>query len=299
VGFNEAVSARTAEGADPDQELPRMTLGEHLDELRRRVLKGAAALAVGIVVGLVFHQELFAFIRKPYDEALTAMRATGQIQGIGPMDGFLSSMKLCFLGGLVGTSPFWLAQLWGFVAAGLYPRERKAVRLFFPVSVGLFALGCVFAYLIVLPIGLRFLLSWNANMGISGNWGVDGYLSLCLMLAFGLGLAFELPLLMLFVQATGIIERRTLTRSWRLAVLSAFVIAMIITPDTSPVSMTLVAVPLVALYFLGVHGGRFVGEEREPFRVWHAWPLVLAAGALTALFWFRADLTAWAGSLWT
>ena len=71
---------------------------------------------------------------------------------------------------------------------------------------------------------------------------------------------------------------------------------MVITPDTSPVSMTLVALPLVALYFLGVWGGRFVGEERVPFRVWHAWPLFLVGGALTALFWFRADLTAWAAT---
>ena len=276
-----------------------MTLGEHLDELRRRVLRGAFALAAGIVVALVFHKELFAFIRRPYDEALASMHAVGQMQSIGPMDGFLSSMKLVFLGGLVGTAPFWLAQLWGFIAAGLYPTERRAVRVFFPMSVALFGLGCVFAYLIVLPIGLRFLMSWNAHMGVGANWSVGDYLSLCLALAFGLGLAFELPLLMLFVQATGIIERATLAKSWRLAVLSAFVIAMIITPDTSPVSMTLVATPLVALYFLGVYGGRFVGEERVPFRPWHAWPILLAAGALTALFWFRNDLTAWAGRLWS
>jgi sec-independent protein translocase protein TatC len=200
-------------------------------------------------------------------------------------------MKLSLLLGLVGTAPYWLSQMWGFVSAGLYPNERRVVRVFFPVSIVLFALGCAFAYLLVLPVGMRFLIAWNSNLDLQANFAIGLYLSMCLMLVAGMGIAFELPLLMLFLQATGIVERATFARSWRLAVLGAFVISMIVTPDPTPVSQCLMAVPLVGLYVLGVWGGRFVGEGRRRFTVWQSWPLVLAAAAMTAMLWFRHDLS--------
>jgi sec-independent protein translocase protein TatC len=276
-----------------------MTLGEHLEELRRRVVRAALALALGVVAAFVFHAEIFRFVRRPYDEAIAAAEGGGRLQGLGPLDGFMASMTLAFLAALVATSPYVLSQLWGFVSAGLYPKERRVVRVFFPVSVSLFALGCAFAYLIVLPIGMRFLMGWNAGVDVANSFGVRQYLGLCLSLIFGLGLAFELPLVILFLEATGIVRRETFARQWRMAVMVAFVLAMVLTPDTSPVSMTLVALPLVALYFLGVWGGRFVGEGRREFRWVHAWPLALVAAALGALFWFRADVTAWASRLFS
>lgn len=290
---------------DVDSDLPRMTLGEHLDELRRRVVRASLALAAGIVVAFVFHAELFQFVKEPYDRAIVdtapsgSVQAPGGMQGLGPTDGFMSSMKLAFIAALVLTSPYVLLQLWGFVAAGLYPHERRGVRVFFPISLGLFGLGCFFGYLIVLPVGMRFLIRWNLHLGLTSQFGVSQYLSLVLALLFGLGLAFELPLLMLFLQSTGIVERATFARQWRIAVLTAFILAMILTPDTSPVSMTIVAIPLVALYFLGVWGGRFVGDDKVPFRPWHVWPLLLLLGGMGALFWFRDPIYHWASTLFT
>jgi sec-independent protein translocase protein TatC len=288
-----------ARKSDPEESLPRMTLGEHLDELRRRVVRAALALALGIVAAFFFHKEIFLFVKRPYDDALAATKATASMQGLGPLDGFMASMKLCFLASAVATGPYVLAQLWGFVAAGLYPKEKRGVRVFFPISLVLFAVGCVFAYVIVLPIGMRFLIGWNKNLDLSVSFGVGPYLSLCISLVFGLGVAFELPLLMLFVQAVGIFGRGTFLRHWRVAVLTAFVLAMVLTPDTSPVSMTLVALPLVALYFLGAYGGKFVGAGRIPFRFWHAWPVLLVAALMGALFWFRGEIAAWAGRLFS
>ncbi len=286
---------------DEDTSLPRMTLGEHLDELRRRLVRASLVLGIGVLVAFFYNADLFRFIKAPYDRALeeTNSTALGGMQGLAPTDGFMSSMKLAFIAALVVTSPWILAQLWGFVAAGLYPRERRGVRIFFPISVGLFALGCAFAYLIVLPVGMRFLIRWNAHLGLASTFGVGQYLSLCLALLFGLGLAFELPLLMLFLQATGIVERGTFSKHWRIAVLTAFVLAMILTPDTSPVSMTVVAIPLVALFFIGVWGGRFVGDDKIPFRIWHVWPMLLLAAAMGALFWYRAQIYHWASTLFS
>jgi sec-independent protein translocase protein TatC len=262
-------------------------------------VRAVVVLALGIVVAFVFHAQIFRFVRRPYDDAIAASETAGRLQGLGPLDGFMASMTLAFLAALVATSPYVLSQLWGFVSAGLYPRERRVVRVFFPVSVSLFALGCAFAYLIVLPIGMRFLMGWNEGVEVGNSFGVRQYLGLCLSLVFGLGLAFELPLAILFLEATGIVRRETFARHWRMAVFVSFVLAMVLTPDTSPVSMTLVALPLVALYFLGVWGGRFVGEDRQRFRLRHAWPLLLIGAGLGALFWFRSEITAWAARVFS
>jgi sec-independent protein translocase protein TatC len=146
---------------------------------------------------------------------------------------------------------------------------------------------------------MRFLMGWNTGVDVGNSFGVRQYLGLCLSLVFALGLAFELPLAILFLEATGIVRRETFARQWRMAVFVAFVLAMLLTPDTSPVSMTLVAVPIIALYFLGVWGGRFVGEDKQRFRLIHAWPLVLLALGIGALFWFRAEITAWAAGIFS
>ena len=222
-----------------------------------------------------------------------------RLQSLGPLDAFITIMKLCFLTGLVATSPYVLSQMWGFVSAGLYDREKRSVRTFFPVSVVLFAFGCAMAFLMILPVGLRFLIGFSHGLDVTTNFSVGDYLSLLLSLVFGMGIAFQMPLLILFLEATGIVEREAFARNWRGAILGAFVLAMIVTPDPTPVSQVLMAVPLVGLYFLGVWGGRFVGEHREAFRWWKAWPLALAIVLMLSLFVFRRDLASLAGRLFS
>ena len=284
---------------DPEDALPRMTLAEHLDELRRRLVRSVLALLLGMIVAFLFYKRIFAFALAPYREAVGNLHAEGDhLVGLGPAETFLQIMKLCFIAGLVGTAPYVLTQMWGFIAAGLYPHERRAVRVFFPVSLALFFLGCLCAYLVLLPIGLQFLIAFSKGLDVGSNFAVGQYLSLCIGLVFWMGVAFQLPLVMLFLQATGIVERSSFTKSWRIAVLAAFVLAMIFTADPSPVSQVLMATPLVGLYFLGVWGGRFVGEGRVRFTVWKAWPLAIAVLAMVAIFWFRRDLTRWTADLW-
>ena len=288
-----------SDSPDPEDGLPRMTLSEHLDELRRRLIRSVLALVLGMLVAFLFYKRIFAFALAPYREAVGNLGAEGaHLVGLGPGETFLQIMKLCFIAGLVGTAPYVLTQMWGFVAAGLYPHERRAVRVFFPVSLVLFFLGCLCAYLVLLPIGLQFLIAFSKGLDVGSNFAVGQYLSLCIGLVFWMGVAFQLPLVMLFLQATGIVERSAFTKSWRLAVLGAFVLAMVFTADPSPVSQVLMATPLVGLYFLGVWGGRFVGEDRVPFTVWKAWPLALAVLVMVGIFWFRRDLTQWTANLW-
>jgi sec-independent protein translocase protein TatC len=270
-----------------------MTLGEHLDELRRRVGRSVLAIVLGTIVAFVFNDQIFEAAIGPYKAA----GGTGKLTAISPLDGFVQPFKLAFIVGLVLAAPFSLWQMWGFIAAGLYPHERRAVRLFFPISLGLFAAGLATAFLIVLPVGLRFLIGFGESHGVSSNFAIAEYLSLCLSLIFGLGIAYQLPLVLLFLQAVGIVTRDTLKKGWRIAVLVAFVLGMVLTPDPSPVSQILMAGPLVGLFFLGVWGGRFVGEGRERFTPGKSWPLVLALVVLVALFVFRDRLRDLAGGL--
>ncbi|MBL9087697.1 MAG: twin-arginine translocase subunit TatC, partial [Planctomycetia bacterium] len=280
--------------ADPEAALPRMTLGEHLDELRRRVGRSVLAVVAATIAAFCFNDALWSQAVAPYNEAIGAAGlgadGTSRLSTISPLDGFIQPFKLAFIVAIVVSSPYVLWQMWGFIAAGLYAHEKKAVRVFFPASLVLFAAGVATAFLVVLPVGLRFLIGFARSHGMASNFAVGEYLSLGLSLLFGLGIAYQLPIVMVFLQAMGIVERETLRKGWRVAVLTAFVLAMVLTPDPSPVSQTIMAGPLVGLYFLGVWAGRFVGERRERFTVLRAWPLLVAVLALVALFVYRRDL---------
>ncbi len=281
---------------DPDPSLPRMSLPEHLDELRVRLMRAVLALFVAMVASFVFWKPIWEFVRRPFDEAARLQGLTdATLQAIGPGDGFLGVLKLCFLAGAVVAAPVVLWQLWGFIAAGLYRHERRVVRLFFPVSVGLFALGVVLAYVILIPFGLRFLIGWNVGMNVATNFRIQEYVSTCLTMVFGMALLFELPLVMLFLQATDIVQPKTFKKGWRFAVLLSFVAGMFLT-DPSPITQIMMAIPVVGLYFLGIWGGLFVGPDKRTFRWYHTWPLLLGALLITLLLIFSAEISDWAAA---
>ena len=275
---------------DPESQLPRMTLSEHLDELRVRLLRSVVAIVVGMIVAFFFYKELMDFVTAPFREAAALVGLEGaRLVAIDPGEGFLQVLKLCFLSGLVFVSPIVLWQMWGFIAAGLYPRERRVVRLYFPVSIGLFVLGVIAAYVLLIPFGFRFLIGWNQELDLETKFRLSKYLSTCITMVFGMGLIFELPLVMLFTQATGIVQRQTFKRGWKWAVVLAFVVGMVLT-DPSPITQIMMALPVIGLYTLGVWGGRFVGEGAEPFKLHKAWPILVAALAFAAMLYYADEL---------
>ena len=213
--------------ADPEATLPRMTLGEHLDELRRRVGRSVLAVVIATIAAFCFNDALWTQAVAPYNEAMAGAGASGSLQTLSPLDGFIQPFKLAFIVAIVVSSPYVLWQMWGFIAAGLYVHEKKAVRVFFPASLVLFAAGVATAFLVVLPVGLRFLIGFGQSHGMGSSFAVGEYLSLGLSLLFGLGIAYQLPIVMVFLQAMGIVERETLRKGWRVAVLTAFVLAMV------------------------------------------------------------------------
>jgi len=272
-----------------------MTLTEHLDELRVRLWRSVLAILAGMIVSFIYWKELMHFVLAPFKEAAALVGAEGQIHVPDPADGFLQVIKLCFLTGLVFVAPFVLWQLWGFVAAGLYDREKRYIRIFFPVSILLFVLGLVTAYVLLIPFGMRFLIGWNEALEVKSWFSLKAYLSMCLTMVFGMGLVFQLPLVMLFLQATDIVARKTFIKGWRVAVVMSFVLGMILT-DPSPITQIAMAIPVVGLYFLGIWGGQFVGEQAVAFRWWKAWPLVLALGLFVAMLVHADRINDWAAN---
>ncbi len=171
-------------------------------------------------------------------------------------EAFMTYIKVSLVAGLVLTSPWVFYQVWLFVAAGLYPHERKYVYIYLPMSIGLFMSGAVFCFYFVFPIVLDFLISFNNWIGVELQPRLSEYISLVLMLPVMFGISFQLPLVMLFIERIGIMSVKSYMENWRMAVLVIAVASMLLTPS-DPTSMLLMMFPLIFLYFGGVLLCRF------------------------------------------
>ncbi|HZZ26536.1 MAG TPA: twin-arginine translocase subunit TatC [Pirellulales bacterium] len=163
---------------------------------------------------------------------------------------FMIWLKAALIAGFVIASPWIFYQLWSFVAVGLYAKEKKLVRVYLPMSLGLFLLGVYMSYFVFPPI-LKFFLSFNRSMGIDPEPRISEWLSFVLFLPLGFGLAFQLPLVMLFLERVGIFTIRSYLSNWRISVLVIWVIAAVLTPG-DPYSIFFLAVPLMLLFFGGI-----------------------------------------------
>ena len=174
------------------------------------------------------------------------------MNAMGTQEAFVIWMKASLLVGVVLASPWIFYQIWNFVAAGLYPHERRYVHLFLPVSVALFLAGASTAFFFAFKQVLSFLLGFNHLLHINPELRINEWMGFVLLLPLGFGISFQLPLVMLFLERIGLLSVKTYLASWRMAVLVIFVLAMILTPTGDPYTMLLMAGPLTILYFGGV-----------------------------------------------
>jgi len=175
-----------------------------------------------------------------------------RMKSLNSQESFMIYMKASILVGVVLASPWVFYQIWSFVAAGLYPHERRYVHLFLPMSLGLFLAGAAVAFFLAFDKVLAFLLSFNRMLGIDPDLRINEWMSFVLLLPLGFGISFQLPLVMLFLERIGLVSVKAYLASWRMAVLVIFVLAMILTPTGDPYTMMLMAGPLTLLYFGGV-----------------------------------------------
>src|SRR5689334_13155210 len=148
-----------AETLDP-VETTRMTFGEHLDELRTRLLRSVAATVVALIITSIYAQDLMRIVLGPFQRVMKDLHLDPTLKATGPTQGFVTYFKISLMAAIAVAAPVWLHQIWAFIAAGLYERERRPIRKYFPISVALFVGGTLFGYFALLPIGLRYLMTF-------------------------------------------------------------------------------------------------------------------------------------------
>ena len=185
-------------------------------------------------------------------------------QALKVEESFMVWIKAALIAGIVFSSPWIFYQIWLFVAAGLYPHEKRHIHIYLPISLLLFLSGIFLAYFGVFKPVLMFLFAFNASMGIDPQPRIGEWLTFVMILPLGFGIAFQLPLVMLFLNRIGLFEVESYMAKWRLAVLVIFVVAMFLTP-ADPISMMLLAAPLTILYFGGIGLCRWMPRTRNPF----------------------------------
>jgi sec-independent protein translocase protein TatC len=250
-------AATADKGEEEDEGGQPMTFWEHLEELRIRLIRSVIALFLGCVASWSFHARLLDALVLPYAAAWQAAGMAGEpnINQSAPMAGFIAVVKLALIGGAAIAAPVVFYQLWAFVAPGLYAREKRFVIPFVGFSTILFIAGGWFAWRVAIPLSLRFSLTF-ANQGaghtnITPLYMVDSYIDFCLQVMLGFGVAFELPMLLLFLSIAGVVNHLTLLRYGRWFIFLAFVVAAILTPP-DVASQLVMAIPLCLLYALSI-----------------------------------------------
>ena len=175
-------------------------------------------------------------------------------------------MKASLVVGVILSSPWVFYHIWSFVAAGLYPHEKRYVHIFLPFSLGLFLLGAATAYLFVFQPVLNFLLSFNRWLNLDPEPRISEWLSFVLLLPLGFGASFQLPLVMLFLERIGVFSVTAYLQKWRLSILVIFILSAVLTP-ADPYSLLLMALPLCALYFGGIMLCRLMPRTKTEFNV--------------------------------
>lgn len=193
-----------------------------------------------------------------------------QAETFNMQEGMMIWFKAALVVAAIVASPGIFYHVWGFVAAGLYPHERRYVYYFLPASLGLFWTGALFAFFVVFQLVISFLLNFNAMMGVGTSPRLNDYMSFALLLPLGFGISFQLPLVMLVVERLGIMSVKTYLQQWRMAIFIIAVVAMVLTP-ADVTSMIAMALPLIFLYFLGIalchyvpRGGMLNGTAVDP-----------------------------------
>jgi sec-independent protein translocase protein TatC len=237
-------------------ELPGMSLMEHLDELRRRIVHSAAYLGVGFVFAYIFHVRLYGFVQEPLDRLHIKLNYTH------PMDPLNLYLQVSLIGGAILASPFILYQVWLFIAPGLYQKERRFVVPFMGATVALFLGGAGFGYFYVLPGALKILII-DFGSRFNPMVTIEEYTGFFLSIILGLGISFEMPILIFFLALFGIVSPQFLWKNIRYAILAVFLVAAIITPSPDPWTMCIYAIPMLCLYLIGIGVAWWVHPDRR------------------------------------
>lgn len=227
----------------------RMSIFDHLEELRQRVFNSFIALILGVLLGIVLADPLLNYLLEPYrninpDEAR-------RLLVLGPTGAVINYFRVAMLAGSIIAVPVITYQIMMFVVPGLTKKERRYIFLTLPVITGLFLTGSAFAWYVLMPPAITFLEGFQSGV-FRAEWAADEYIGFITSLLFWMGVAFELPFVLFVLSLLGFVTAKSLLKHWRVAVVLSSIAAAIITPTVDPVNMMLVMAPLLTLYAISI-----------------------------------------------
>lgn len=237
----------------------KMSFLQHLDELRVRLIRSLIALAVGFALCWHWHEEIFHFLTQPLRRAFPDVKFIYT----SPSEALLLYMKMTFFVGIFLAAPYILYQLWAFIAPGLYPNERTYVMPFVGMGSLFFIAGAAFGHFYLFPTTFRFLGAFGGT-DMQFLPKIDEYYSFYSWFLLGLGLVFQTPVLIFVLARIGLVTPGFLLRQMKWAVLVSFIVAAVITPTPDMITQTLLALPMLGLYLLGVAVAWLFGKPRRP-----------------------------------
>jgi len=273
-------------GPDPEDEeddgMLRMSFLEHLEELRTRIIRIIIGVGVALGISLTFTLQLWHIVVQPAKAALIANGYQPTLAQHSPMEAFnIIWFKLPLVCSLFIASPWVLYQVWAFISPGLYKREKRFAVPFVMGTAGLFILGGLFGYFVAFRYGLTFLLGIGVGNDVVTYISITEYFDMFVNVILGVGAVFELPVLIFFLILLRIVTPRFLVRHSRYAILIIFIIAAVVTPTPDIFNMTLFALPMLVLYYMGVFVGYLFILRREGRSF--PWEIVLKITALLLL----------------
>jgi sec-independent protein translocase protein TatC len=233
-----------------NEEMPTMGFLDHLEELRRRILYSIVAVAVGFFACWGYAEKIYEVMQRPIMVALQHNGLSEKLVYLNPTEPFNLYIKVGAMAGLFVASPFVLYQVWLFISPGLYRHEKRYVMPFMFSTVGLFLAGGYFGYKLVYPQALEFLIGYGKQF--QPMITIGEYTDLFLTIIIGMGVIFEMPILVFFLSLMGIVTAGWMWRNLRYSILVIFIIAAILTPTTDILNMCIFAAPMVALYVLSI-----------------------------------------------
>jgi sec-independent protein translocase protein TatC len=230
-----------------------MSLGDHLEELRVRVILALLGLAVGLGICLFFSQFFLELLAKPYFDVQKATGLPATLQAITLSEKFMVYMKTALLFGVIFSAPWIFYQIWKFISAGLYEGEKKFVYIVSPICAILFASGALFFLFIISPMMIRFFIGFNPGIDkVQTQVTISSYVNFMLLMMLVFGLCFQLPIALVAANRIGVVSAEMLKKARKYIILAIFVIAAVVTPSPDMISQIALALPMYLLFELGL-----------------------------------------------
>lgn len=247
-----------------DDGMLRMSFLEHLEELRRRIVSALIGVGIAFAATLVFAPEMWKAVSEPAAVALKALGYAPTLKQLSPMDAFqIIYMKLPLLAAIFLSSPWVLWQVWSFVAPGLYKKEKRFAAPVILSTASLFVLGGLFAYFVAFRFGLEFLLGIGRDINVEPAINMVDYFDLFVNVTLGIGVVFELPIIIFFLALLRIVTAKFMIEHSRYAILIIVILAAVITPTPDVFNLMLFSVPMVVLFFVGVFAAYLLELRRD------------------------------------